>query len=373
MKGIVDTIVWLIGASRQIYARKWSFLALFAIAFFGSLAVLAEIDLLPEAPPAPTVTLGSNGEAAVSTAASMVAEAPTKVEIPKIKLSARVENPTSTTIAALDQVLLKGAVHYPTSAKLGETGNVVLFGHSSYLPVVNNSAYKTFNDIQKLAAGDRIMVYSSDAAYTYEVRTVEKKRADDGTVIPLSVTGKVLTLVTCNSFGAKEDRFFVVADLVLPLVFLAQVAPRRDDPLASLMVPRQRRDVGVARVAVGERRAHTDSLIRVLVGVLHFERGNVVHAEQVSARLQHRLVLREVGRVVALSRPLRARLARLHRAQRPVEHRHDLFGRLTVAPDFHDRFNRGDVESLDGFHVAFTLLLQIITTTALWSSLDYKS
>ena len=36
--------------------------------------------------------------------------------------------------------------------------------------------------------------------------------ADTG--INLEVTGRVLTLVTCNSFAAKTDRFVVTADFV---------------------------------------------------------------------------------------------------------------------------------------------------------------
>ena len=144
----------------------------------------------------------------------VTAELPTKIEIPKINLSAVVVNPTITTVAVLDKELLKGAVRYPTSAKLGEDGNVVLFGHSSYLPVVGNQAYKTFNEIQKLVEGDMITVYSSGTTYTYRVRSTTKEKADDTTAIPLSIAGKVLTLVTCNSFAAKEDRFVVTADFV---------------------------------------------------------------------------------------------------------------------------------------------------------------
>jgi LPXTG-site transpeptidase (sortase) family protein len=214
MKGIVETIVWLMQASERVYARKWSFLGLFAVAFFGSLAILAELDLLPEAPEAAQVSLETDQVAGAGAGMTQAAESPTKVEIPKIKLTALIENPATTAVEALDAELLKGAVRYPTSAKLGEDGNVVLFGHSSYLPIVNNQAYKTFNDIQKLAKGDSITVYSSGTAYTYRVKSVAKERADENTAIPLSVGGKMLTLVTCNSFGTKQDRFVVVADFV---------------------------------------------------------------------------------------------------------------------------------------------------------------
>lgn len=193
----------------RIIAKKWSFLAAFAFIFIASVFILGQFGLLPEKISAEVA------ETVIPVAKSpSVAEFPAKIEIPKINLSTIVVNPTTTDIIVLDKELLKGAVRYPTSAKLGETGNVVLFGHSSYLPVVGNKAYKAFNEIQKLAPGDAVTVYSSDTAYTYRVRGVEKEKADNNTAILLSVDGKVLTLVTCNSFGAKEDRFVVTADFV---------------------------------------------------------------------------------------------------------------------------------------------------------------
>ena len=213
MKGCIEFIVRLIRANRQAYARKWSFLGVFAFVFFGSVVILGRLDLLPQTVSAeaatPTVVISAHQSNPVA-----VAELPMKIEIPKINLSTIITNPTTTVIAALDKELLKGAVRYPTSAKLGEAGNVVLFGHSSYLPVVGNQAYKAFNNIKKLVEGDTIVVYSSSTVYTYRVRTVEKKVAtDDG--IPLSTTDRVLTLTTCNSFGnPKENRFVVTADFV---------------------------------------------------------------------------------------------------------------------------------------------------------------
>lgn len=213
MRRIIEATARLVQAAKRAYARKWIFLGLFAVAFFGSVSILASLDLLPEAPQQAPAMVAAPDSAGARTAASMVAEAPAKIEIPKLGLSARIVNPTTTDVASLDAELLNGAVHYPTSANLGETGNVVLFGHSSYLPIVGNQAYKTFNGIQKLVAGDAVTVYSSGTAYTYRVRSVSKVSANDGT-IPLAVAGKVLTLSTCDSFGAKTDRFVVVADFV---------------------------------------------------------------------------------------------------------------------------------------------------------------
>ena len=217
MKRFVAVTVRLIRAVQKAYARKWSFLGVFAIVFLGSVGVLGRLNLLPEVPPVSTAVVATAQERqsalARATAPAPVPELPTKIAIPAIGLSARIANPTTTDVATLDRALLTGAVRYPTSARLGESGNIVLFGHSSYLPVVGNQAYKTFNGIQKLVTDDVITVYSSGTAYTYRVRNVEIKNTTiDG--IPLLTTGRVLMLVTCNSFGAKEDRFVVTADFV---------------------------------------------------------------------------------------------------------------------------------------------------------------
>ena len=217
MERIIDYTVRLVEAGREAYARKWSFFGVFAAVFLGSVLVLAKLDLLPEMRTAPVVvaatTAGSTSSASIAEPVVAI-ELPTKIEISAIHLSATIANPTTTDIEILDAGLLSGAVRYPTSAKLGETGNVVLFGHSSYLPVVGNQAYKTFNGIQKLVAGDVITVYAPHAVYTYRVRTVAKESAASDAGIPLAVTGRVLTLSTCNSFGAKTDRFVVTADFV---------------------------------------------------------------------------------------------------------------------------------------------------------------
>ncbi len=210
MKEIVEFTARLVEASARAYERKWSFLSVCAAIFVGSALILASFGLLPESSPAQ-----AEPEVVLSAAPTPIAlpENPVKIIAPAINLSAIVENPTTTDIKILDTYLLKGAVRYPTSALLGEAGNVVIFGHSSYLPVVGNQAYKAMNGIQKLVAGDVITVYSLNMAYTYRVKSVSKESATEGG-IPLSIEGRVLTLATCDSFGAKTDRFVVVADFV---------------------------------------------------------------------------------------------------------------------------------------------------------------
>jgi len=211
---LVTYTVQLVRAFGRAYAKKWSFLTAFLAVFFVSLATLAALDLVPEAPE--TVATKDIEVPAESLAASVVLAAPenpVRVEIPAIKLDVTVKNPESTSVAVLDEALLTGAVRYPTSAKLGEDGNVILFGHSSYLPVVNNKAFKAFNEIQNLKNGDRIMVHGEGMTYVYVVTEVASADAESA-AIPLTKTGRTLTLATCDSFGKKTDRFVVVAELV---------------------------------------------------------------------------------------------------------------------------------------------------------------
>jgi LPXTG-site transpeptidase (sortase) family protein len=199
---------------RNAYSRKWSFLGLFVLFFSGSVALLAQLDLLPN-PPAPKVADERPALVAspLTATAPVAPELPATLEVPAIKLSVAVANPETTDVETLDETLLHGAARYPTSAKLGEEGTTIIFGHSSYLPVVNNPSFKAFNGIQNLHEGDRILVKGETTTYAYAVKTVEKASAEqDG--IPLSTSGHTLVLATCDSFGKKTDRFVVTAELV---------------------------------------------------------------------------------------------------------------------------------------------------------------
>ncbi|MDB5189399.1 MAG: Peptidase sortase-like protein [Parcubacteria group bacterium] len=197
--------------------KKLTFFALALVVFGASVMVLSGFDVLPDAElhaanlaarTAPVTTTPK------TTTQSTSGTYPDKINIPAINLTATVANPTTTNAEILDKDLLYGAVRYPTSGTLGQANaNVVLFGHSSYLPIVHNQAYKTFDGIQNLKHGDQILVSGAGTTYVYEVETIAQANAQtDG--IPLTVTGSKLTLVTCDSFATKSDRFVVIAHLV---------------------------------------------------------------------------------------------------------------------------------------------------------------
>jgi LPXTG-site transpeptidase (sortase) family protein len=112
----------------------------------------------------------------------------------------------------LDSFLAKGAVHYPGSGNLGY-GNIFIFGHNTRLAVVNNQGFKAFNGLRDLKAGDLIYVYSEKNIFTYKVSSVTLEGADKALVVFNTQIHK-LTLSTCDTFGAKSDRYVVEAEYI---------------------------------------------------------------------------------------------------------------------------------------------------------------
>jgi LPXTG-site transpeptidase (sortase) family protein len=196
------------GVVNEIAQRPATFAAVF-VAFFALLFVfLAAMDALPNPIETQNSQQSSNVTAQVGTP-----ENPVRIVATDISLDVAVVNPQSTDVTALDDALTQGAVRYPTSAKLGVDGTVLIFGHSSYLPIVYHQYYKTFDGIQNLKTGQTVSVYSGSTEYRYNVVGVRVANATED-VIDLPQNGKHLTLVTCDSFADKTNRFVVTADFV---------------------------------------------------------------------------------------------------------------------------------------------------------------
>ena len=137
-------------------------------------------------------------------------EAPVRIVIDKIGVDAIVSNPNTTNVATLDEYLTQGAVRYPGSGLLG-SGNVFIFGHSTGIAVVHNQAYKTFNGLKDLERGDIIKVYGSSNIYEYKVLKVTLVDQNQA-LVEFENNKNMLTLSTCNTFGAKSERYVIEAD-----------------------------------------------------------------------------------------------------------------------------------------------------------------
>lgn len=201
------------GIVGNILVQPIAFAVAFLIFFFMTVMFLGLVDALPEPSKTTAQAVHTTPKPVATEVTTTAVEAPVRIVATKIGMDTKVNNPTSTKVEDLDESLLSGAVRYPTSAKLGEKGTVLLFGHSSYLPVIVNQAYKAFKGIQNLSKGDVVSVYSSTLEYRYAVESVSLANANED-VVELRQDGKYLTLITCDTFAKKSDRFIVTAKLV---------------------------------------------------------------------------------------------------------------------------------------------------------------
>src|SRR5690606_28654008 len=116
-------------------------------------------------------------------------------------------------LSVLDAALLEGVVYYPGSGYLGEHANMLFFGPSSFLPVVRNENFRAFNRIKELEIGDIIEVYSGGEKHSY--RVISNRLAKESEVrVDFGSDTPMITLATCNSFGAKEDRYVIEAERI---------------------------------------------------------------------------------------------------------------------------------------------------------------
>jgi LPXTG-site transpeptidase (sortase) family protein len=212
----------------------WVFAAQLAGAFIVTIIVLGLVGLLPkELRPGREAYVPSDAELGVTEHASgaaapdtnrgtdtgletsaesprpTTATLPTYISIPAIGTKASILHPSSPRVEVLDAALQKGAVYYPGSGTI-EEGNMFIFGHSTNWAVVQNQAYKTFNNLDELAAGAEILLTANGKTYVYEVETVTHVDANTA-FVDLSRPGRRLTISTCDTFGAKSDRWVVDA------------------------------------------------------------------------------------------------------------------------------------------------------------------
>ena len=146
--------------------------------------------------------------------AAVVTALPSRVIIDGISLDLPVLNPDTRDIAALDEILKNGPARYVDSAKLGEKGNVLIFAHTSHLPVVHNPMYKAFNRLPELEKGDVIALKGEGREYVYSVTSVRRANAEEEMIDLSSTLGARLTLVTCDTLTSKESRWIVEADFI---------------------------------------------------------------------------------------------------------------------------------------------------------------
>ena len=108
-----------------------------------------------------------------------------------------------------------GVVQLTPSAHPGEPGNVVISGHSSYFWWDKGKYNHVFTLLNKLKAGDLIIIRYNDKTYSYKVTKYFVTSADDGSVFKAGEKNS-LTLSTCTPVGTTISRLIVRADEITP-------------------------------------------------------------------------------------------------------------------------------------------------------------
>lgn len=129
--------------------------------------------------------------------------------IPALNLSAPIiEGVDPSKEKEYNQALTKGVALLPTSAKVGESGNVVIYGHSS---AKEKSPYqRIFASLNDLEKGGEIIITSKGQRFAY---LVTGKRTIEATELSVLAQTKKeqLTLLTCWPIGTDKERLVITA------------------------------------------------------------------------------------------------------------------------------------------------------------------
>src|SRR5258708_4851669 len=123
-----------------------------------------------------------------------------EVIIPKINVEIPVDySQASTNEAAIENGLLNGVVHYPTTALPGQAGNAAFFGHSSN-NILNPGKYKfAFVLLHQLVPDDTFYLTSGGKAYVYKVfSSTIVDPSDVGVLDTVPGHPATATLITCD-------------------------------------------------------------------------------------------------------------------------------------------------------------------------------
>lgn len=126
-----------------------------------------------------------------------------KVSIPKIGIK-------DAMVSTVDTDLASHLVNYGGTAIPPQTGNAVVFGHSTLPQLYKEGNYKTvFTFLYKLSVGDEIFVSEGTNTYKYKVESITVVDPSNTTVLEQNYDDSFLTLVTCTPPGTIWKRLII--------------------------------------------------------------------------------------------------------------------------------------------------------------------
>lgn len=146
--------------------------------------------------------------------ASTISVVPT-LTIPKIGVSAPIIFVPSTDEATVQKGLESGVIHYSNTAKPGQVGNTVIFGHSSNDWDKPGDFKFIFVLLEKLAVNDKFSIDYNGTRYEYQIYNRQVILATDIHVVQ-PTPDPVATLITCWPTGTSQKRLVVQAKQISP-------------------------------------------------------------------------------------------------------------------------------------------------------------
>jgi sortase A len=159
-----------------------------------------------------------------------------QLNIPSINIQAPVEFDKGTAEWQIQIALRSGVDHYDNSAKPGQAGNVVIFGHSSGQLWAPGNYKFIFTLLNKVAVNDAVYVDYNGTRYTYKVVSTEVVAPTD-TAILQQGNGNGLTLITCTPVGTSKNRLVVHAEQISPAPTKATSGAAKSTPASLKELP----------------------------------------------------------------------------------------------------------------------------------------
>jgi len=115
---------------------------------------------------------------------------------------------------AYNKALENGVAHLKGSALPGRSGNVFIFGHSSYYENQPGNYKQVFAKLNDLAPGDIIEIQANSTRFVYKVLDKKIIEPNDVSVANQNYNLKQLTLMTCWPVGSTAQRLVIIGELV---------------------------------------------------------------------------------------------------------------------------------------------------------------
>jgi LPXTG-site transpeptidase (sortase) family protein len=132
------------------------------------------------------------------------------VPIVKVKTENLLKRDWSGLEKDIQEALQNGVVHYPGTAEPGESGNIVITGHSSYFLWDPGRFKDVFALLHEVVVGDIVVVYHNQQKYSYQVYETKVVMPDQIEILT-QAGGNRLTLITCTPVGTNLKRLVVLA------------------------------------------------------------------------------------------------------------------------------------------------------------------